>query len=147
MESFGTYLRRERELRGVSLDQVAESTRIKRGHLEALEKDDHAHLPERPYLLGWVRSYANAVGLEPEDTALRFQEFLQAGEENRGRDPKNRGHDPDFANAHSSRRRPATVAKSGHVPGFSGHVPGFPPRWMLGLGVAAVLGAVLGLLL
>lgn len=76
MESFGTYLRRERELRGVSLEHVVEATRIPRGNIEALERDDQAHLPERVYVLGWVRSYARAVGLEPEDAALRYEEFL-----------------------------------------------------------------------
>ena len=74
-DSFGRYLRQERELRGVSLEQIAEQTRIGVGNLRALERDELARLPARVFLLGFVRSYAEAIGLDPDEAALRFEEW------------------------------------------------------------------------
>lgn len=72
--SFWRQLARERELRGVSLVEVAERTKISRGTLERMESGVPTHLPARVYLLGYLRSYAEAVGLDAEDIVLRFEE-------------------------------------------------------------------------
>lgn len=72
--SFWRQLAQERELRGVSLAEVAERTKISRGTLERMESGEPTHMPPRVYLLGYLRSYAEAVGLDAEDVVLRFEE-------------------------------------------------------------------------
>jgi cytoskeleton protein RodZ len=69
MGSFGDRLRREREMRGITLDEIAESTKIARRHLEALEKEDFDSLPGGIFNRGFVRSYARYLGID-EDQAV-----------------------------------------------------------------------------
>ncbi len=79
--SFWSQLAQERELRGVSLQEVAERTKISRATLELMEAGDPDHLPARVYLLGYLRSYAEAVGLDAADVVLRYEEqALRCGE-------------------------------------------------------------------
>ena len=79
--SFGTYLIQARELRGLALGDVAERTKIPASALEALESDAGSRLPERVYVLGYLRAYADAVGLDPDEVALRFEEAHPAASE------------------------------------------------------------------
>ncbi len=73
-ESFGRWLARERELRGISLKQIAEPTRISAAHLRALERDEAKSLPARVFVLGFIRAYALAIGISPDEAVLRYQE-------------------------------------------------------------------------
>lgn len=66
MASFGEMLRRERELRQISLREVAESTKINLRYLDALEKDDFRHLPGGVFNKGFVRAVAQYIGVDPE---------------------------------------------------------------------------------
>lgn len=66
VESIGTVLRRAREASGKDLETLAQQTRIKKAHLEAIERDDLRALPPGPFVKGFVLSYAKAVGLKPE---------------------------------------------------------------------------------
>lgn len=70
---FQLYLQRAREARGMSLDDLAHQTKIRRAILEAVENDARRELPEKVFVLGYVRSYALAVGLPVEEAARRFQ--------------------------------------------------------------------------
>ncbi len=70
----GAYLKRERELREVSLERVSEVTRIPRSTLEHLEADDLERLPGRAYVVGYLRAYASVVGLDVDEVLLRYQE-------------------------------------------------------------------------
>ena len=74
----GPYLRQERELRHVPLEEVTRVTRIPRSTLDLLEADELERLPGRAYIVGYLRAYAEAVGLDPEELLLRYQE--QTGE-------------------------------------------------------------------
>jgi cytoskeleton protein RodZ len=69
MGSFGDKLRREREMRGVNLDEISESTKISRRHLESLEKEDFDSLPGGVFNKGFVRAYARYLGIN-EDQAV-----------------------------------------------------------------------------
>jgi cytoskeleton protein RodZ len=69
MGSFGEKLRREREMRGVTLDEISESTKISRRHLESLEKEDFNSLPGGVFNKGFVRAYARFLGIN-EDQAV-----------------------------------------------------------------------------
>jgi cytoskeletal protein RodZ len=75
--SFGAYLRQSRTLRQVSLDEVATTTKLPARIVAALESDDFAALQDRAHALKVARSYATAIGLDPEETALRLEEDLQ----------------------------------------------------------------------
>lgn len=72
-------LRAAREARGLSPADVAARTRITLRHIEALDRGDFAALPGRPYVLGFVRSYARIVGLEEADLAALARSELDAG--------------------------------------------------------------------
>lgn len=69
MGVFGDRLRREREMRGVTLDEISESTKISRRHLEALEREHFDHLPGGVFNKGFVRAYAHFLGID-EDQAV-----------------------------------------------------------------------------
>ncbi|MBA2305531.1 MAG: helix-turn-helix domain-containing protein [Acidobacteria bacterium] len=71
-QAFGEVLRRQREQRGVSLETVAQRTKIGPTFLKALEKGDCSKWPGGIYSRAWIRAYATAIGLDPEDVAGRF---------------------------------------------------------------------------
>jgi cytoskeletal protein RodZ len=72
--AFGRWLLQERELRALPREEVARLTRLAPGVVEALESGDPARMPPRAYLLGYLRAYAGAVGLDADDVVLRWQE-------------------------------------------------------------------------
>jgi cytoskeletal protein RodZ len=72
MASFGENLRRERELRGISLRDVAEATKISTRFLQALENDRVELLPGGVFRKCFVREYARAVGLDPDHAVADF---------------------------------------------------------------------------
>ncbi len=74
--TLGQYLRREREMRGVSLAEVSEETKVKRHFLEVIEAGEHGGLPSPIYVRGFLRSYAAFIGLEAADVLQRYQEAL-----------------------------------------------------------------------
>ncbi|HJR60256.1 MAG TPA: helix-turn-helix domain-containing protein [Vicinamibacterales bacterium] len=78
MNDFGGKLRQAREARGISLRQIAASTKISVVALEALERNDASKLPGGIFSRSFVRSYAAAVGLDPDQTV---NEFLDRFEE------------------------------------------------------------------
>jgi cytoskeleton protein RodZ len=71
-DGLGEFLRRERELRHISLDDVAERTKISRRYLEAIEEGRYERLPGETFVRGFIRSYAQSVGLDPEDALLIY---------------------------------------------------------------------------
>lgn len=70
----GAELRDARERMGVALETVASDLRIRADYLTGLERNDYAALPALPYTMGFVRSYATYVGLDPGKLASRFRE-------------------------------------------------------------------------
>lgn len=71
MSEFGAFLQRQREERQLTLDDLEESTRIRRKYLEAMEAGDWDVLPPGVYTRGLVKSYARAVGVSAA-SALRM---------------------------------------------------------------------------
>ena len=76
-ESFGKYLRQEREARGVSREEISKSTKISRTVIEALESDDYRFLPEDTFIRGYVRAYARELNLPSEDVVRKFRSFRE----------------------------------------------------------------------
>lgn len=79
MPSFGEEFKRERELRQISLREVSEATKISLRHLEALERNEFEQLPGGVFNRGFVRAYADFIGVSPEDmvNAYLLQERQQ----------------------------------------------------------------------
>src|SRR6266571_8856128 len=71
MSSLGAYLRELRARRGVSLDEVARTSRVAQRYLASLEADQFDDLPAPVFTRGFVRAYCQAVG-EPPDNALEL---------------------------------------------------------------------------
>jgi cytoskeletal protein RodZ len=74
LATFGRWLVRERELRGLGRDQVTRATRLAPGVVEALESGEEARIPPHAYVVGYLRAYAQAVGLDADEVVLRFHE-------------------------------------------------------------------------
>lgn len=66
MTSFGEELRRQRELREISLREIADATKINIRFLESLEKNDFKHLPGGQFNKGFIRAYARHIGVDGE---------------------------------------------------------------------------------
>ena len=72
--AFGEALRRHREESGVSIERIALDTKISASLLKALERGDCSRWPTGIYSRSYVRDYAVAVGLDPDDLASQFSE-------------------------------------------------------------------------
>jgi transcriptional regulator with XRE-family HTH domain len=66
-------LKAARERSGRSLADLAETTRVRKDYLVALEQGAWDRLPARPFTVGYVRAYAQALGLDEETAADRFK--------------------------------------------------------------------------
>jgi cytoskeleton protein RodZ len=64
--SLGIFLKKSREERHIGLDEVVEATRIRRHNLEAIENDEWSKLPSQVFIKGFLKSYAEFLGLDKE---------------------------------------------------------------------------------
>ncbi len=78
MESIGQYLRKERELRQVSLEELAQTTRIPMKMLVRIEEDRYDELPGEVFARGFIKSYARSLGLESAPLLDRYGEARPA---------------------------------------------------------------------
>ncbi len=72
-EGVGNSLKIVRERQGLSLVDVAARTRIRRQHLDAIEGGRFTELPGPIYITGFLRTYAETLGLDPEQVVQNFQ--------------------------------------------------------------------------
>jgi cytoskeleton protein RodZ len=70
----GEELREARNALGVSLEDAATQLRINKRYLQALEEGRVKDLPGAAYAVGFVRSYATALGLDPDEAVRRFRD-------------------------------------------------------------------------
>lgn len=91
MASFGENLRRERELRGVDLHEMAEATKISIRFLQALEQDRVDVLPGGIFPRAFVRQYGKYLGLDPERLVAEFV-FAFGGDPVPARAPSGKVH-------------------------------------------------------
>ena len=75
MQDFGENLRCARESRGISLEEVSKATRISVRLLEAIERERFDQLPGGVFRSSFVRQYAQAVGLDEEQTVTEFEQL------------------------------------------------------------------------
>lgn len=69
----GAALKAAREQLGLEVEDIAQATRVRAAHVASLEAFDLAALPARPFVIGYVRAYARALGLETEAVVGRFR--------------------------------------------------------------------------
>lgn len=68
----GAFLKEIREYKNVSIERMAEMTRISKTHLNAIEKDDVSKLPAEVYTRGYVYQYAKVLKLNPDQVAASY---------------------------------------------------------------------------
>jgi cytoskeletal protein RodZ len=69
----GAALKAAREFRRLNLQDLADTTRIRRSYLAAIEEMRLDELPSRPFTIGYIRAYATALGLDGEAAVDRFK--------------------------------------------------------------------------
>lgn len=77
-DTVGAELRNARLRRGEDLRSIAQSLRISRAQIEAIEEGRNADLPARAYAIGFVRSYAEYLGLDSHHVVTRYKAELDA---------------------------------------------------------------------
>jgi transcriptional regulator with XRE-family HTH domain len=102
-QGLGTRLRRERERRHISLEDVACRTKIGMGLLQDLERDDVSRWPGGIYRRGFIRGYAEAVGLDPDLIAREFADAFPI--------PEREEVSPEGPNAPGSVRRDSPMLR------------------------------------
>jgi len=75
--SFGEKLRKQRELRGISLDAISTTTKISTRMLRAIEDEHFDQLPGGVFNKGFVRAYARQVGLDEEEVVNDYLAALR----------------------------------------------------------------------
>src|SRR3974390_2159280 len=71
-DTFGESLKREREMRGVTLEEVSSATRIATRFLKAIEDEQWEQLPGGVFNRGFVRAVARYLGLDEENTVAEY---------------------------------------------------------------------------
>jgi cytoskeleton protein RodZ len=100
MGSFGENLRREREMRGVSLQEISAATKISVRFLQSVENEEFAKLPGGIFVRSFIRSYARYLGLDEEALLAEYQLLT-----------KNKGG-PDISRLAASRAAPSRRTRS-----------------------------------
>lgn len=81
----GRLLRQAREERGIPLEQIADQLKLSQRKIQALEEDDYSYINSLIFLKGYLRNYANIVGVEADTVIAQINTRLF--EENRERPP------------------------------------------------------------
>lgn len=74
--TFGEKLQREREMRGITLEEIAEATKIGTRSLRALEEQDFDKLPGGIFNKGFVRAYSKYLGIDEEQAVADYVEAV-----------------------------------------------------------------------
>src|SRR5919107_3950495 len=69
----GRILEQKRNERGLSLEDVEQATKIRKRYLTGLEREDYAMLPDAVYVRGFLKTYANYLGLDGEDLSRQLK--------------------------------------------------------------------------
>lgn len=70
----GVALKAAREHRGLSIQDIADKTKIRRAYVSAIEDMRLDQLPSRPFTIGYIKSYAELMGFEPGAAVARFKD-------------------------------------------------------------------------
>jgi cytoskeletal protein RodZ len=109
--SFGAFLRAQREARHLTVQQIAETTKIAARHFTSLERGDIRRWPGGMYRRAMVRAYAQAVGLNVDETVRRFLAVFP---------PEQDGPAVASPTPQPEARRPAVFRRVASVTGIAG---------------------------
>ena len=70
----GAVLEKARKQRGLTLDEAGYATKIRKRYLDGLEREDFGVLPDAVYTRGFLKTYANYLGLDGEDLARQLRD-------------------------------------------------------------------------
>jgi cytoskeleton protein RodZ len=133
-KSVGLILRETREARGLCLDDVAKVTRVGKGYLTALEEEMFDKLPSAVYIKGFLRVYANYLGLSEKDIIALYDKRF-AGDQF-----QTTGQLPETKQAHRGKTAVGTAKKRWYlllvlliVATAIFHVIQNPPKWQAGV--------------
>jgi cytoskeletal protein RodZ len=76
----GQLLKEARKEKGITLEQLEETTKIRRRYLEAIEDGDYHVLPGNFYVRAFIKSYAEAVGLDPNEVLRMYRNVIPAAD-------------------------------------------------------------------
>ncbi|MBD8004086.1 helix-turn-helix domain-containing protein [Bacillus norwichensis] len=81
MSELGGRLRTAREEKGISLDQLQSMTKIQKKYLSGIEKGDYSQIPGKFYVRAFIKQYAEAVGLSPDELFEEYKNEIPAAYE------------------------------------------------------------------
>lgn len=132
----GQYLKNVREQKGITLGDVADTTKITIRYLEAIENGQFNLLPSRIFARGFVKSYAKCIGLDPNGAGASFDSISNAIAKNIGQPL---GYRPI--------RRTITPQKAEARPAFKFQMPKLKlSKWAVFFIVAAIVVALAAIL-
>lgn len=141
MKNLGQLLKSEREKRGLSLQEIALSLKINVRILKSIEEGEESQLPARPFLRGFVRSYAQFLKLDVDEIlSLLQKEFDQAaGGAPAVSTPNETTSEASQQNTTSSHGNLKNTPRPTHDPALEGLQDG--PKWyyLVGAGVLVIL--------
>jgi len=74
--TLGEYLRQEREMQRITIEQIASTTKIGVRTLHALEADQYHELPAKPFIRGFIIAYARCIGLNADAVLQIYEPFM-----------------------------------------------------------------------
>lgn len=80
MREFGEYLKKEREAKGFTLEQISKETKIRLDYLEAIESGEFHRLPGEFYSRTYIRAYAKTIGLDEDVVMEKYRSLLETAE-------------------------------------------------------------------
>lgn len=84
LEDIGQQLKAARDIKGLSLSQIQERTKIPYNHLQAIDNGQKEDLPESVYVSGYIKRYADCVGLDGQQLADAFRIDLEKSSHKNG---------------------------------------------------------------
>jgi transcriptional regulator with XRE-family HTH domain len=127
-DAFGPNLRRIRIQRGISLDCIAEATKVSSDFWAGLERNDFSRWPSGIYARAYVRAYAVEIGVDPEATVNDFCRWFPQGDRRASRVVRQQaaivGHDLQWRDdlapgMHDRRAQPPSPIKDGPAAAFT----------------------------
>src|SRR5262249_40264882 len=88
MTNLGTSFKKAREGKGIPLDQIAIETRISTRFLKAIENEEFHLLPGGIFNRGFIRAYAQRVGLDADAAVADYMRLTQFGESQQSPEPE-----------------------------------------------------------
>lgn len=82
LEQIGQKLKNARESKGLTLGQIYDKTKIPSSNLEAIESGDTEQLPEPVYVAGFIKRYAEVLGLNGRGLSEEYKQFIEESHDN-----------------------------------------------------------------